>query len=141
MKKAIFNVAKLIVLLGILSVIGCVPPRHVKGPHIVVPPGKAVIYFFRPDAYSGRSIKFSVLDMQGKTVGYLGKGGDSFSTVVVPGIHKYRSRKGSLPDVLLTAESGKIYYVKGSVNMGFVVGRPILKEVSLSEVQKKFITY
>lgn len=136
MKKVIFNVAKLIVLLGILSVMGCAPRHQVKGHQIVVPEGKAVIYFFRPDAYSGRSIKFYVVDMQGKAVGYLGKAGDSFSIVVVPGIHKYRSRMTSLPDVSLTVASGKIYYVKGSVNMGFVVGRPILKEVSLSDVQK-----
>jgi len=136
MNKIIINIFKLTTLLAILSTIGCASTSNLTGPQIEVPQGKAVIYFFRPSAFAGSAIKFHVHTMEGKPVGYLGKGGDSFSIVVEPGTHQYWSRAASRNDVALIVEAGKIYYVKGTVNMGFVVGRPVLQEVSASDVPR-----
>ena len=136
MNKFTTIISKLFVLFAFLSTIGCATSSNFTGPQIEVPQDKAVIYFFRPNAFAGSAIKFHVHDMQGKPVGYLGKGGDSFSIVVEPGTHQYWSRAASRNDVVLTVEAGKIYYVKGTVNMGYAVGRPVLQEVTASEVPK-----
>ena len=136
MNKLLITTFKLITLLAILSTIGCSSTNDLAELQIEVPQGKAVIYFFRPAGFAGSAIKFHVHTMEGKPVGYLGKGGDSFSIVVDPGRHQYWSRAASRNDVVLTVEAGKIYYVKGTVNMGFAVGRPVLEEVSVSGVPK-----
>jgi hypothetical protein len=136
MNKLLINTFKLITLLAILSSLGCTSSSPPKDLQIVVPEGKAVIYFFRPSSASGAAIKFHVHTMDGKPVGYLGKSGDNFSIIVEPGRYQYWSRAASRNDVTLNVKAGKIYYVKGTVNMGFVVGRPVLEEVSASGVPK-----
>jgi len=90
---------------------------------------QTLIFFYRTET-GGGAIKFHVHDMEGKSVGYLGKSGDSFSISVPPGTHQYWSRAASRNDVILKVEAGNVYYVKGTVNMGFAVGRPVLEQVS-----------
>jgi hypothetical protein len=102
-------------------------------PDIEVPDGKAMIYFFRT-GFGGGAIQFHVHNMAGNPMGYLGKNGDNFSIVVDPGTHQYWSRAARRNDVSLTVEAGNIYYVKGSVNFGFAVGRPVLEQVSAADV-------
>ena len=122
-------------MLAVISIIGCSSTSVSNAPKIEVPEGKAVIYFFRT-GFGGGAVKFHVHDMDGKPVGHLGKNGDNFSIIVQPGRHQFWSRAASRNDVILNVEAGKTYYVKGTVNMGFAVGRPVLEEVSASAVPK-----
>jgi len=133
MDKILTNAFKFISLLVILSTFGCSSTNTNAAPQIEVPQGKAVIYFFRT-GFGGGAIKFHVHDMEGKPLGYLGKNGDNFSIIVEPGRHQFWSRAASRNDVALNVESGKVYYVKGTVNMGFAAGRPVLEEVSAADV-------
>ena len=126
----------LTLFLTLLIMQGCSTQGHLSvSEQIKVPEGKAIIFFFRTGR-GGGAIKYHVHDMDGKPVGYLGKTGDNFSIEVNPGTHKYWSRAASRNDVTLTVEAGKAYYVKGTVNVGFVVGRPVLEQVSVSDVPK-----
>ena len=120
-------------LILVLVSIGSYSAGISAAPQIEVPEGKAVIYFFRT-GFGGGAIKFHVHDMEGKAVGYLGKNGDNFTITVDPGQHQYWSRAARRNDVILNVEAGKVYYVKGTVNMGFAVGRPVLEEVSAEQV-------
>jgi len=114
---------------------GCSSGQLEVAENIKVPEGKAVIFFFRTGK-GGGAIKFHVHTLEGKPVGYLGKSGDSFSLVVDPGTHHYWSKAVSRNDVILTVEAGKVYYVKATIKMGAVVGRPVLEQVSLENVPK-----
>lgn len=125
-----------ILFLTLFSMQGCSSQGYLSvAQQIKAPADKAVIFFFRTGR-GGGAIKYHVHDMDGKPVGYLGKTGDNFSIEVDPGTHQYWSRAASRNDVLLSVEAGKVYYVKGTVNMGFVVGRPVLEQVSASAVPK-----
>ena len=99
------NTLNLFVYLMLVSTLGFSQASHSAAPDIEVPDGKAVIYFFRPDGFSGSAIKFHVHDIAGNPMGYLGKGGDSFSIVVDPGTHDYWSRAASRNDVSLTVKA------------------------------------
>ena len=114
---------------------GCSSGQLAKAEQIKVPKDKAVIYFFRTGR-GGGAIKFHVHTLEGHPVGYLGKSGDSFTIEVEPGTHHYWSKAASRNDVILTVEAGKVYYVKATVKMGAVVGRPVLEQVSIENVPK-----
>ena len=133
MNKKLKYALKTFSLFVICSSFSYLSPVASAAPQIEVPEGKAVIYFFRT-GFGGGAIKFHVHDMEGKPVGYLGKSGDNFSIVVEPGRHQYWSRAARRNDVILNVEAGKVYYVKGTVNMGAVAGRPVLEEVSADQV-------
>ncbi len=114
---------------------GCSSGQLEKAEQIKAPKDKAVIYFFRTGR-GGGAIKFHVHTLEGHPVGYLGKSGDSFSIEVAPGTHHYWSKAVSRNDVILTVEAGKVYYVKATVKMGALVGRPVLEQVSIENVPK-----
>ena len=121
--------------LALFSIQGCSNGQLETAQQLKVPADKAVIFFFRTGR-GGGAIKFHVHTLEGKPVGYLGKTGDSFSIEVDPGTHQYWSKAASRNDVILTVEAGKVYYVKATVKMGAVVGRPVLEHVSIENVPK-----
>lgn len=122
------RLVKLILLTTLVFLQGCAQMPDQVANQLTAPEDKAVIYFYRT-GFGGGAIKFHVHDLEGKPVGYLGKNGDNFTIEVDPGTHQYWSRAASRNDVVLNVEAGKVYYVKGTVNMGFAVGRPVLEEV------------
>ena len=121
--------------LALFSMQGCSKGQLAAAEQIKAPEDKAVIFFFRTGR-GGGAIKFHVHTLEGHPVGYLGKTGDSFSIEVDPGTHHYWSKAASRNDVILTVEAGKVYYVKATVKMGAVVGRPVLEHVSIENVPK-----
>lgn len=125
----------LTLLLTLFSTQGCSSGQLAKAQQIKAPKDKAVIYFYRT-GFGGGAIKFHVHTLEGHPVGYLGKSGDSFSIEVEPGTHHYWSKAASRNDVILNVEAGKVYYVKATVKMGAVVGRPVLEQVSIENVPK-----
>ena len=123
------------VFLSLFSIQGCSSGQLTTAQQLKAPADKAVIFFYRT-GFGGGAIKFHVHTLEGHPVGYLGKSGDSFSIEVDPGTHHYWSKAASRNDVILTVEAGKVYYVKATVKMGAVVGRPVLEQVSIEKIPK-----
>lgn len=88
------------------------------------PSGKGQIVFFRPSKFAGGAIGFKVREGQTE----LGKlrSGKYFVAVVEPGQHQYTVHSEAEDVLTLEVEAGETYYVQGTINMGFLVGRPNL---------------
>ena len=100
--------------------------------------GKGLVVFYRTKGFKGGAIKFSVKDGE-KSYGQL-KSGTIIYIQAEPGEHTFWSQVISSDAVTLTIEEGKVYYIKGTVKMGAVAGRPKFKEVdenkALKEIKK-----
>ncbi|AXK72632.1 DUF2846 domain-containing protein [Lysobacter sp. TY2-98] len=86
------------------------------------PADKGQIVFFRESKFAGGAIGFKV--REGETE--LGKlrSGNYFVAVVEPGKHEYNVH-GETKDILtMEVEPGETYYVKATISMGFLAGRP-----------------
>lgn len=94
------------------------------GPIGTPPSGKGQIVFFRPSKFAGGAIGFKVREGQTE----LGKlrSGKYFVAVVEPGQHQYTVHSEAEDVLTLEVEAGETYYVQGTINMGFLVGRPNL---------------
>lgn len=100
-------------------------PAPAAGGLIGTPPsGKGQIVFFRPSKFAGGAIGFKVREGQTE----LGKlrSGKYFVAVVEPGQHQYTVHSEAEDVLTLEVEAGETYYVQGTINMGFLVGRPNL---------------
>lgn len=88
------------------------------------PAGKGQIVFFRPSKFAGAAVGFKVREGQAE----LGKlrSGKYFVAVVEPGQHQYTVHSEAEDVLNLEVEAGETYYVQGTINMGFLVGRPNL---------------
>lgn len=102
------------------------------------PADKGQIVFYRESKFAGAALGFKV--REGETE--LGKlrSGNYFVITAEPGRHEYNMRS-EVKDVLpLEVEAGETYYVKASISMGILAGRPNLApsdEASFLAVAKK----
>lgn len=100
-------------------------PAATAATNTLVPPApadKGQIVFFRESKFAGAAIGFKVRE-SGNELGKL-RSGNYFVAVVDPGKHEYDVH-GETKDVLvMEVEPGETYYVKGSISMGFLAGRP-----------------
>jgi hypothetical protein len=86
------------------------------------PAGKAQIVFFRPGAFAGMALSFSI--HEGATgVGKLGNG-SYFVYVGDPGPHTFTIQSEATDTLHMELDPGETYYVKQTIGMGIMVGRP-----------------
>ena len=95
------------------------------------PPGKATVYVYRPSAFTGGAIAYTV-SVNGTDVSTLASGG-YFVTYVNPGENEFSAKTEAKTSVTIDAKQGQSYYVKGSLGMGVFVGHPHLVQVSNDE--------
>ena len=89
--------------------------------------GKALVVFYRVKKFSGGAIQFNVKDSE-KHYGQL-KNGTTIKANIKPDEHTFFSQVISSDAITLHAEAGKTYYVKGTVKMGALAGRPKFNQV------------
>lgn len=88
------------------------------------PSGKGVVVFFRPWAYPGAAVGFSV--HEGDTgVGKLGNN-SYFIYVGDPGPHTFSIQSEATDTLHMEIDAGETYYVKETLGMGVVLYRPHL---------------
>lgn len=88
------------------------------------PAGQGQVVFFRPSRFTGAALSFSVREGD-EGVGRLGNG-RYFVHPTTPGVHEYNI-SGEVTDTLrLEIEEGETYYVQQTINMGIMMGRPVL---------------
>lgn len=106
-----------------------------------IPAGKALIYIYRPGAFSGSAIHYTVkVNDTALSRVHLYNGG-YFVYFADPGQNIFTASVADEPAMaLVNAEAGEIYFVKGSIRTGTWVGRPFLetvsKETGLKEIVK-----
>jgi hypothetical protein len=126
----------LIVLLGCLSsFVGCTSLGPIYKKVDTIPEGKGLVYLYRPGAFFGGGISYDV------------KVGDNVITTLYPGgYYPYFSNPGEIEfwgkteartAVTLDVKPGQIYYVKGTVGIGILVGRPHLIVVPPEEAEQE----
>ena len=97
--------------------------------------GKALVVFYRTKSMKGGAIKFSVKETD-KNYGQL-TNGSVIHINVDPGEHTFFSQVISSDAISLTVEEGKVYYVKATVKIGAVAGRPKFSQVDEKKALKE----
>ena len=96
---------------------------------------KALVVFYRVKQFKGGAIQFNVKDSD-KHYGQL-TNGTIMKVYIDPGEHTFFSQVISSDAITLNTEAGKTYYVKGTVKMGALAGRPKFNEVSEQKAIKE----
>jgi len=88
------------------------------------PAGKGQVVFFRPSNMMGMALSFSVHEGD-KGIGKLGNG-SYFVHVADPGAHLFTIQSEVTDKLTLEIDDGETYYVKQTIGVGIVAGRPRL---------------
>lgn len=126
MKKAVFALA-LVSALGGLSVStsaiageGTDAPAVIPGP----PAGQGQVIFWRPGTMVGGAMGCGV-NMGTERISALGAG-KYFVVNLAPGTHEFNARSEARDALTLEVEPDETYYVRCTIRMGIMVGRPNL---------------
>ena len=127
----------LLAIASITSLTACIEAGSVMqtGSSFEAPAGKALVVFYRPAAFSGGAIRFNVQHTDGP-VGQLSSGA-VLQKVVNPGSNTFWSQVISQDAVTIDAQAGRIYYVRGDVQMGLYAGRPKFTKVSEAQARQE----
>jgi len=107
--------------------------EHVRVP--APPEGKAEVVFFRPGGLGGSAISCAVSENKTKISSL--PPARFFILVAEPGEHVYTAASESKDEVFFDLKPGQIAYVKCSVAMGILVGRPKLEAAQDLEFTSK----
>lgn len=102
------------------------------------PADKGQIIFYRPGG-AGGLIGCLVREGEGADEKRLSKltGNRYFIHLATPGVHKYWVKSESTDRLTMEVEPGETYFVKCTIAMGIIVGRPNLSPSDLAEFQKR----
>lgn len=117
------------VLLLLLS--GCSATGPVYEKIDTVPEGKALVYIYRPGKFMGGGVVFDVHagSLEDDTEIVELKSGGYFPYFAPPGELQLWARTESTTSLTLDLQPGDRRYVRGTVGVGFLLGRPHLTEV------------
>ena len=106
-----------------------------KGATVGQPPeGKGQVVFFRPMKLGGAAVSYKV--REGETELGLLSNGHYFVVPTDPGPHAYVVHS-EVKDILnLEVDPGETYYVRGSVEIGIMAGRPNITPVTKADFDK-----
>jgi hypothetical protein len=118
----------------ILVCAGCATLGSAYVPDTSAPKDKATVYVYRPTAFSGGAISYTVA-VNGADISSLPSGG-YFVYYAKPGENEFSAKTEAKTSVTIDAKAGETYYVKGSVGMGVFVGHPHLVQVANDDGSK-----
>lgn len=98
------------------------------------PEGKGQVVFFRPSNMLGMALSFSVHEGD-KGIGKLGNG-SYFVHTADPGQHLFTIQSEVTDKLTLEIEPGETYYVKQTIGVGIVAGRPRLTPAEQGEFER-----
>ena len=96
--------------------------------------GQALIVFYREQRMAGAAIQFRV-NQNAVPIGSLTNGSMMFRDVD-PGQYGFSSEVVTGDSLSLTVEAGNIYFVQGTVRMGYFAGRPKFTVVDEATARK-----
>ncbi len=108
-----------------------------KAPAAIPAPtaGKGQVVFYRTGGFVGAAISCNVRE-NGKLIGGLG-GGKYFVQEFEPGKHVFTTKSEATDTLNMEIESGETYYVRCTIGMGVVAGRPNLSPVQKADFDEK----
>jgi hypothetical protein len=125
----------LILLACLLMLGGCAGLGPVYQKVETIPEGLGLVYLYRPGSFVGSGVVYDV------------KVGDTVITTLYPGgYYPYFSKPGEVEfwaktearsAITLDVKPGQAHYLKGTVGIGFFVGRPHLMLVPPEEAEKE----
>ena len=119
----------LLPLLGLLAAtqFGCASLGKPYEPVASVAPDKAVVYIYRPSSFFGAAVSYTV-NAGTKPIMKLANGG-YYPYVAAPGELELWAETETKSSVTLDLRAGDRKYVKGTLGIGVVMGRPNLTVV------------
>ena len=93
--------------------------------------GKGLVIFYRERHFTGGGMGYDIKD-NGKKIGGLSNG-SYFVYQAAPGDHHFTAATEVTEEKVISVVAGKTYYVRGEVQVGIVMGRPHLTEVTNDE--------
>jgi hypothetical protein len=100
-----------------------------------VPPGKALVYIYRPSGLIGGGVRYHVA-ARGERIVFLKPGG-YFPYIAEPGEIEFWAQTEAKDSITTDLEPGETYYLKGTVGVGMLVGRPRFEFVDESRGWKE----
>lgn len=99
------------------------------------PNDKGLVYIYRPSSFVGSVISYDV--KVGETPVTTLYNGGYFPYFSEPGEIEFWAKTESKSSVTLDVKPCQIYYIKGTVGVGFIVGRPHLMVVESNVAEKE----
>lgn len=99
------------------------------------PAGQGQIVFWRPGTFVGAALGCGV-NLGAERISALGRG-KYFVLNLAPGAYAFNAKSEAKDTLNLEVESGEVYFVKCTIRMGIMVGRPNLAPSSLAEFNAK----
>ena len=99
------------------------------------PSGQGQIVFWRPSSIMGAAIGCGV-NLGTERISALGRG-KYFLLNLAPGAYAFNAKSEAKDTLNLEVESGEVYFLKCTIRMGIMVGRPNLAPSSLAEFTAK----
>ncbi|MGH7407871.1 MAG: DUF2846 domain-containing protein [Candidatus Methylomirabilales bacterium] len=130
--------AAVVVLAGMAALAGCAPSLGAAFANVqTVPDQAAVVYIYRPSKFIGGGVGYDV-KANGVVVTTLYNGG-YYPYIAKPGEIEFSAKTEATSSVTLDVKAGSVYYVRGTVGVGFIVGRPHLEVVPPEVAEKEII--
>ena len=116
-----------ILITGVLWGSGCATLGPVYTKVDKVPEDTGLVYIYRPSSFIGGGVAYDV--KVGETVVTTLHSGGYYPYFSKPGEVEFWAKTESRSAVTVDVKTGKVYYLKGTVGVGFFVGRPHLMVV------------
>lgn len=124
-----------ILIAGVLWGSGCATLGPVYTKVDKVPQDRGLVYIYRPSSIMGSGVAYDV-KVGDNVVTTLHSGG-YFPYFSTPGEVEFWAKTESRSAVTIDVKSGQVYYIKGSLGVGFFVGRPHLMVVPADVGEKE----
>jgi hypothetical protein len=139
MKKRILVLSALILvslLIGLVLFSSCATgPAFIKIE--TIPEDMGLVYIYRPGKAMGSGVSYQV-KANGIPIFRLRAGG-YYAYFAKPGEIEFSAKTESTSSITLDVKAGQTYYLKGTVGVGFFVGRPHLLVVSAEVGEKEIV--
>ncbi|NOY84233.1 MAG: hypothetical protein GXO96_05325 [Nitrospirae bacterium] len=103
-----------------------------------IPQKKGLVYIYRPSAFVGGGVSYNVKTGE-KVITTLYSGG-YYPYFSDPGEVEFWAKTESKSAVTLDVKTGETYYLKGTVGVGFLIGRPhlmfVTPDIAKTEIQR-----
>lgn len=117
---------------------GCATLGSAYTPDSNAPKDKGTVYVYRPKAFGGGGISYTV-SANGTEVSSLPSGG-YFVYYAAPGETEFSAKTEAKTSVTLDVKPGQTYYVQGTIGMGVFVGHPHLTQVGNDVGAKEIVS-
>lgn len=124
----------MLLLLGLFLLSSCAAgPKFTKVD--TIPEDKGVVYIYRPASPIGMAVVYQVI--ANSTVIMPLQNGGYYAYFAKPGENEFQAATESISSVTLDVKPGQTYYIKGTLGVGFAVGRPRLAIVTADVGEKE----